>query len=443
MILLSLIFAHLLLLVNLKFTAWPEMLLWPYLITKGYLPYVNIAIAHTPHLLIHLALIYKIFGVGIMQLKISTWILIIATDIILFLVVKKIWNKKTADFAVFAYIIWQLFFDGNGLWFDLMLTPVALISFYLINRKKYFLSGIIWVCMLFTKQTAFWFLIPIIIEIFQTGKVRKVNLILFGLGISLTGLVFMFGLFLWGVFPDFINWAVKFGIFILPKSNGQILLPSLKNILVSVFPFLIFIPPIFDKKAKNKNLLIWVIAGGLGAYPRFEYFHFQPALPFLAMVTSEFFTKEFWKKPITKTFTVFYVIGCIYLFSGFFMRNFNEGVRFYESEVQNISTYIKANTEKDDKIFVMNWWDSAYAFSDRMPGVNLFVPQLPWYQEIPGVQENEVAELNLLRPKIVLIKPYSAVGLSAYKPAKVYGYVLENYKLKERINGIDVFIIKK
>ena len=58
---------HLVLLFNLKFTPWPEMLVWPYLILKGWFPYQDIAIAHTPVLLADLAIFGKIFGVGLVS----------------------------------------------------------------------------------------------------------------------------------------------------------------------------------------------------------------------------------------------------------------------------------------------------------------------------------------------------------------------------------------
>ena len=69
LILAGILVVHLFLLIYLKFTAWPEMTLWPYLITKGWLPYQDIAIAHTPLMIGLLAIVYKIFGVGILQLK--------------------------------------------------------------------------------------------------------------------------------------------------------------------------------------------------------------------------------------------------------------------------------------------------------------------------------------------------------------------------------------
>src|SRR3972149_3122375 len=67
---------HLFLLANLRFTAWPEMLFWPYLILHGWLPYRDIAIVHTPLLVIVLSIFYNFAGVGILQQQIAFWLLL-------------------------------------------------------------------------------------------------------------------------------------------------------------------------------------------------------------------------------------------------------------------------------------------------------------------------------------------------------------------------------
>ena len=156
------ILLHFILLISLKFTAWPEMTLWPYLITKGWLPYRDIAIAHTPLMLIKLAVFYKIFGTGILQLKIFTWLLILFFDGIVFVIAKKLWSFKTAFIAVCAFVFWQTFFDGNGLWFDLFMGVLTFISFYFIQKKKYLWAGVFWALAFASKQTAVWFLAPIL-----------------------------------------------------------------------------------------------------------------------------------------------------------------------------------------------------------------------------------------------------------------------------------------
>jgi len=85
---------QILVLLKIQFTAWPEMNLWPYLILKGWLPYKDFAIVHTPFLIFLLSLFNKIFGVGIIQLKYFTWLFILFSNLTLFLVVKKLFNEK-------------------------------------------------------------------------------------------------------------------------------------------------------------------------------------------------------------------------------------------------------------------------------------------------------------------------------------------------------------
>lgn len=260
----------------------------------------------------------------------------------------------------------------------------------------------------------------------------------------------MFGIWLialatWGVLPGFYNWAVHFGIFVLPRSAGQIQLPDLKNLLVSIWPFLIFIPLILtakrDKsKIKNLGLLAWALAGSLGAYPRFEYFHFQPAIPFLGIASGLVFSKVKKNKGFLRVFMIVYVLGSTYLFANFFLRNWNEGTRFYGQDVIDVVAYVKTNTDPGDKIFVMNWWDNIYALSDRLPAVSPWVPQLSWYMNIPGVQVAMVNDLKTEKPKLIIFNSYTGSGMSAYIPSEVYNYVTENYKLKEKVDGIDILI---
>ena len=156
-----LLFAHIFILINVQFTAWPEMLLWPYLILKGWLPYQNIAIVHTPLLPVELSAIFQVIGIGVWQLKIITWTTILIIDLIVLFVAKRIWNIKVALVSLFFYIILQVSYAGNGLWFDLCLAFWGLAIYYSLWTKKYFLVGVFWVLAFLTKQTAIWFLIPV------------------------------------------------------------------------------------------------------------------------------------------------------------------------------------------------------------------------------------------------------------------------------------------
>ncbi|KKS95339.1 MAG: hypothetical protein UV71_C0008G0011 [Microgenomates group bacterium GW2011_GWC1_43_13] len=437
------VFLHLILLISLKFTAWPETSLWPYLMTKGWLPYRDIAIAHTPLMLVKLAIFYKIFGAGILQLKIFTWLLILFLDGIIFVIAKKLWNIKTASTAVSAFAFWQVLFDGNGLWFDLFMGGVAFVSFYFIQKKKYLLAGIFWALAFLSKQTAIWFLLPILFAAISGKRSTvKESIVKFALGVLPVISIFLLGIYLLRIFPDFWYWAVKFGIFILPNAQGQILLPDLKNLIVSAFPFLIFIPLILKTGRKNIHLLIWAVAGSLGAYPRFEYFHFQPAIPFLAIATAQFLNT--FKKPdkLMRSFILIYLLGSLYLFGGFFMRNYKEGTRFYETNVSNVVTFVNYNTKVGDRIFVLNWWDNIYALTGTEPATKPWTPQLSWYMDIPGVQEKMIESLESDPPKLIIYNPYTISGLSSYVPQKVYDFVTENYRIRQRVDNLEILIKK-
>lgn len=434
--------AHLLLLAVLKFTAWPEMLLWPYLIVKGWLPYTDIAIAHTPLMLVKLAFFYKIFGVGIIQLKAFTWALILILDFLVYWISRKLWNEKVALVAVAFFVFWQVFFEGNGLWFDLFMGIPIFVSYYFVKSKNFVWAGIFWALAFISKQTAFWFLIPIGLEFLLSKKYLVERAKGFVLGTLVIVIPAILILWFFGTLRDFYRWAIDFGIFILPRAQGQVQLPDLKNLAISLFPFAVFLPLFFMKKKGSFNLFLWAVVGAMGAYPRFEYFHFQPAIPYLAIASALVFTSEWHKKDLVKAFIPVYVLGSLYLFGGFFMRNYKEGVRFYESDVQDVVSYIKSNTSAGDRIFVLNYWDNVYALSGTLPAARPWVPQLSWYMDAPGIQEKMVSDLTSSKPKLIIENPYEPIGLGAYKPFLITDYVSKNYKLKERVDNLDILIQK-
>lgn len=430
------ILGHLFLLSRFKFTAWPEMLLWPYLWIHSLLPYKDVAIVHTPILIAKLAVFYKLFGVGITQLKVFTWLTIIVSDLILFATSIKIFGKKTATFALLSFIVWQIFFDGNGLWFDLLLSPLALLIFYFVKSKKYFWAGIFFAICIFVKQTAFFFALPLAFELIKSQNFYK-YIKEFAVGIVAFGIPVALGLLLFGILPSFYEWAIKFGMFVLPHTQGQIQIPDLKTLFVALLPFAIFALLILRKENRYLDILIWAIAGCLGAYPRFEFFHFQPGIPYLAIATG-IVLSEVRKTSIVKTFLTLYFLGSVFLLFNYFIRNWEEGTRFYEQDVLDVVSYVKSNTRPGERIFVLNWWDNIYALTNTLPATDPWVPQLSWYQTQPGIQSKEVSDIEKNKPKLIIMQDYSDSGLSSYKPIYLYNYITANYSLKDKVDGIEI-----
>src|SRR5689334_232483 len=84
---------HLLFLSRLQFTAWPEMVSFPYLINHGFVTYKDMVHAYPPLLVASLAVIYKIFGYKLIALEIFGWVTILVSDIFLFKILKEITKK--------------------------------------------------------------------------------------------------------------------------------------------------------------------------------------------------------------------------------------------------------------------------------------------------------------------------------------------------------------
>ncbi len=442
-ILLAFLLLHLFALFNLKFTAWPEMTFWPYLMLKGWLPYRDIAVAHTPLLFIDLLIVYKLFGVGLWQLKIYTWALILLTDLLLYAIVKKIWDRRTALLSLAFYIPFQLFYEGNGLWFDLALAPMGLIIFYFLRKKEHLWAGVFWALAFLIKQTAFWFLIPMGLMFASGERLKKTRKFILG-----TAFVFLPSvLIIWalGILPDFIYWAFRFAAGILPKASGQVSFPALRQLIIALMPFsiLALLPFVLKNNRKTIELSSWAIFGFLGAFPRWGLFHFQPALPFLAVAGGLVFSRIKRLKPVLSSFLTAYVILTLILVSRFFIREWGREARFFEPEVLKIASYIEEKTRSNDKVYLLNAWDSVYALSETLPAVRPWIPHLAWYMELPGIQEEIVSDLDIVRPKIIVQAEYQQTGLGSYKPKLIDDFISQHYQLDDKINGYLIFTPKK
>jgi len=434
---------HLGLLYTFSFTAWPEMLIRPYLMLKGYLPYKDFIMEHNPLLLFDIALFNGIFGTGLLQLKIYSWILIILTDIILFLVAKKLWNSKVALFSLTFYIPMQLIYDGNGLWFDLVLAPFVLLIFYLLREKKYFWSGVIFAFSFLIKQTAFWFIFPISFYFLVDLKKRNFNRInLLFSGFIIVILIFLTVLAFFGIAFHYFRWAIDYGIFILPKSQAVTRLPSIKEFLVYFSPYFIFIPFFILKKGKEKDLIFWSFFSLLGVFPRFELFHFQPSIPFISMVLGLVFF-SYWKNKVIRLILMFYFTLFLILFGKIAAREWREEDRFWGENERKIALFVKSKVKEDEKIYVLNYWDSLYVMTNTLPAVKPLIPFLPWYLNYDNLKQSVINDLYLNMPRVIIKGDYNSFGLGSYMLPEIDVMIERYYSLSYKIDSVSVFLLNQ
>lgn len=368
-----------------NYTAWPEMLAWPYLILQGWLPYKDIAIAHNPLMLLDLVIFFKLFGVGITQLKIYTWILIVTNTFLVYFVTKKFWNKKSAYLSSVLYILLTIVFEGNGLWFDLALTPFAILLYYFLRQKSYLWSGVVFALGFLTKQTFVYFALPVVLAMVHDIKniLPKLRQIAIGSGIVFG--VFVMVLYSLGILDDYYNWAIEFGILYLPNAVGQISFPNLKQLIFSFSPFLVLL------FTNNLLLTVFAIVGMMGVYPRFELFHIQPSLPFLAVATSTIIMSQ--RKTVVKLSIGLFTL--LFLGLGTY-RQVGTNTRFLESDVEKVVIKINSHQPRIDSLYVINYWDNLYALTNTKPPKPL-IPYIPWYLDYG---DNKVTIINGLKTSI-------------------------------------------
>jgi hypothetical protein len=419
---------HIFLLTNLYFTAWPEMTFWPYLMLKGWLPYKDIAIAHNPLLLITLTVYYKLFGMGILELQNFTWITIILTDILVYFIATKLLTKRLALISLVFYVLLQSFYEGNGMWFDLFLTPLILLTYFSLFKKKFITAGIFFAMSFLVKQTAAWFFPIIIFTIAISGFKKEFfkNSAKFLLSAAGVLTIFLIGLLITGLLPDYYYWAFKFGIFILPSSSGQIQYPSFKHLAIYLFAFLPLVLLFLKKEKKSWLIILWTLAGLGGLLPRFELFHFQPALPFLGFTLGLILSKYSFKNIKLVLLIFIYSLGILFLCLKSYSLNFHKDVRFYDNSIIKAATELHKIATNRQEVYIINAYDNLYQLSNTVPATRPWYPHLAWYMDLPGVQDHIVTDLQEKQP-LWIITTGNEEGLSAYQPEKIYRYIDSHY----------------
>ncbi|MBI2010617.1 MAG: hypothetical protein HYS86_05625, partial [Candidatus Chisholmbacteria bacterium] len=197
-----LLLIHLFLLMNLRFEAWPEMVVYPYLMHHGFKLYTDIVNPYPPLFTWFLAGFFKLVGLSILNLKLLTWSLIILIDMLIYRIALKKYGREAALVSLSFFIVFQPLLDGNGLWFDLALVPILLLAFY---RQ----SPLTLVLGFFIKQSMLWYF-PLLFK-----KWRRLFISLFVLF-----LVSCFLFLVQGNLEDYFFWAWRFPFTLAPFMPG-------------------------------------------------------------------------------------------------------------------------------------------------------------------------------------------------------------------------------
>lgn len=419
-----LLLVHLFFLINLQFTAWPEVVSFPYLFNSGFKLYGGMVHAYPPLLTIVLSFVYKIFGYKLIALKIFTWVGILLSDVLIFKIVKSYTKKETfAILAVSFYILTQPFLDGNQLWFDTALTlPILLTICY---RKNMFLAGVFLTIALLTKQTAIVFIIAFYL---YTKNYRFLIPVLFTLGLFLVWMLTT------GQLVEFYNWNFYYPSTFWTKYPGYEILALTKKEIFSVF--LVLTPAIFlfVKKRKPVVLFLFLSAALIAVYPRFSFYHLQPAIAIAAIL----FGVCLKYLNINYKYSIFYILIVSVLISfPVIKRDWGEETRFWNNEAIQLADNIKDKNYK--RIYLFGPHSLIYVLSKTLPTTPWF-DNYGWYFEIPGVQQSVLDSWKNYSPETILIQTPNQGQwylIGTYLPKKIMDWINFNYnKLQEVEPGL-------
>ena len=410
--LLVVILFHLFLLFNLEFTAWPEMISYPYLVNSGFKLYTDFIHPYPPLLTLLLGFTYKIFGVHIWTLKIFTWIIVILSDITLFLIAKKFISGKIPYLVLFVYVIFQTFLDGNMLWFDNALVLPLLLTLYFTISEKYFFGGFFLTIAFLVKQTSFIYLLPL--ALFAKKKLFRL-LIIPVIGLTILNIDQFWQ---WGFVNPFLYWTNFPGYVTFDLSTTEKVI--IASLVILLFPSLFLV-----KKRIHWLLGAFIITAIFATYPRFSFFHLQPLFGPLALMIG-FIYQKYGRPYLTVVFLVILLI-----FSLVLPFNWHKPPRFWESRDVQISKYLTANSSKSQSVFLIGLNSSLYALSGRLPPTP-WSDNFGWYFAAPGVENKVLEGLSQNNPELILVQtpqPGNWYDLGTYRPPQIMNFIHSNYYL--------------
>ena len=96
---------HLFLLINLRFEAWPEIIIYPWLMDHGFKLYQDIINPYLPGLTWFLYFFFRLFGFSVFNWQILTWGIIILTDVLIYFIASRRYGSRSALIALGFFII--------------------------------------------------------------------------------------------------------------------------------------------------------------------------------------------------------------------------------------------------------------------------------------------------------------------------------------------------
>lgn len=429
--------AHTFLITELIFFPYPELFIYPYLTNHGLLPYKQILDQHFPGLMF---LPINFDNLGMTNPDIARiWLIVtvIITHILLFVLSSKILKSpRKAILVNILYALWQPFFEGWILWIDSFLPLILLPAFYTILRRKFFISGLLIGLAVVFKQVMIPLACILVFYVWWESKEFKKARNFF-IGLTIPIFLMIAYLISIGVFNDFFYWTVIFNLTVYAKyGRGEGADFAHLSRIVLVFGSA-FLAAGKIKERPVQILLIFLIGSLIGLTTRFDFVHFQPALPFAVLATI-LGVKALSKKKIIWFVVIIYSLVTIWWLNIFYKGHIGNKVFFFDDLTYQIAGKIMQYTKPKDKIFVFGAAPHLYQMSNTLPAGDIFVFQFPWFFQI--AQDRILAGIKQDRPNIVIVDRTAKIeGRSIMEfGGNINTYLIENYEKIDNVGDSEI-----
>lgn len=436
LLLVTILFVHSLILSKLIFFPYPELFIYPYLTNQGLKPYLQILDQHFPGPMF-LPLNLDNLGMNTPDTARGlSIVIVIAVHLLIFFIGKEIFKSNIKALAVnILYLVWQPFFEGWVFWIDSFLPLMLLPAYYFLFRKYYFWAGLFIGLAVVFKQI----LIPLaalgaIYILCQERNYKKPLVFITGLSIPIILMLIYFISI--GVLKDFWYWTVIFNLTTyaqMGRGEGPTTAHLTRVLLVFGSAFLAVVR---IRQRQVQIMLIFLIGALLGLSTRFDFVHFQPALPFALMAfifvlgTVGSF-KRVWIVCIYGAITLWWLII-------FYKGHLGNRVISFDPSILNIAAKIKTYTHPGEKIFVYGEAPHLYQLSDTLPAGDIFVFQFPWFLKVAqgrilkGLIEDKPNIIVSNRSVIVEMRKITEFGGELDK------YINNNYQKIDNVGTADI-----
>jgi len=427
---------HAFILTKVIFFPYPELFIYPYLTNHGLKPYTQILDQHFPGLMF-LPINFDNLGMN-NEAAARVWLIgvVIITHLLLFFIARHLFKSSFKALLVnLLYLVWQPFFEGWVLWIDNFLPLILLPAFYVLYKRKFLITGILLGLGIVLKQTIIPLSIFVLIYMLLTKRDFKTVLFyLLGLFIPV-GLTaaYLVGI---GVFWDFWYWTVIFNLTIYAKfgrGEGPTLAHFSRVLLVFGSSLLV----IRGIKLREVQILLIFLAGTLlGLSTRFDFVHFQPALPFalIAFVYSFKWLNKFLRWSII----VIYGLTIVWWLAIFYRGHIGNRIVSFDSNTMTLAAKVRSYTRPGDRIFVFGGEPQLYQMSKTLPAGNIFVFQFPWFYK---VAEGRVLEgIKQDEPGIIVAdKTMEIEGVKIIDFARdIDQYIQSNYQRIDNVGTAEI-----